>query len=87
MQYVLSAYANAKVLTGSGIGLAVTKYLHEKGWRLSLVDLSEERGQIAAKEVNGIFIKADVTRYDDQAIAFQKTWETYGQLDFGKKTV
>ena len=65
----------------------MTKYLHEKGWKLSLVDLDEERGQTAAKDVNGIFTKADVTEYDDQAIAFQKTWETFGQLDFGKITI
>lgn len=66
------------------MGLAVARHLAGKGWRLSLLDVNPERGEQAAKEVNGIFTKTDVTKYDDQASAFQKTREKYGQIDFGE---
>jgi len=66
------------------MGLAVAQLLAKKGWRISIVDLNPERGEKAAKELGGIFIKTDVTKYEDQAAAFQKTRGTYGQIDFGE---
>jgi len=67
---------------GSGIGLATAKYLAGKGWQVSIAELDQNRGEEAAKEVGGIFTKADVTRYEDQAKVFSNTWEKYGRIDF-----
>jgi 15-hydroxyprostaglandin dehydrogenase (NAD) len=67
---------------GSGIGLFTSKDLAAKGWNVSIVELNEKAGQAAADEVNGIFIKTDVTVYADQANAFQKTFGKWGRIDF-----
>jgi NAD(P)-dependent dehydrogenase (short-subunit alcohol dehydrogenase family) len=67
------------------MGLAVSRHLAKQGWKISIVDMNEESGQAAAKEVNGIFTKTDVTKYDDQAKAFQRTKDEYGQIDFGRQ--
>ena len=69
------------------MGLAVARHLHKNGWQLSLVDMNVKSGEAAANEVNGIFTKADVTKYNDQAAAFQKTWEKFGQIDFGRSSL
>jgi len=66
------------------MGFAVAKLLAKKGWRISIVDLNPERGETAAKELGGIFTRTDVTKYEVQAAAFQRTRETYGQIDFGE---
>jgi hypothetical protein len=34
----------------------------------------------------GIFVKIDGTNYDSQVAAFEKVWQTYGQVDFGMLT-
>ena len=65
------------------MGLAVARHLAGKGWKICVSDLNEKSGESAAKELGGIFVKVDVTNYEEQAAAFQKTWETYGRIDFG----
>lgn len=65
------------------MGLGVGRHLASKGWKIAVLDMSQESGQKAAEELDGIFVKTDVTKYKDQAAAFQKTWETYGRIDFG----
>jgi len=67
---------------GSGIGLFTSKYLAKQGWHVSIADMNENTGQAAADWVNGIFTKTNVTKYSDQAHAFQRTWEKYGRIDF-----
>jgi 15-hydroxyprostaglandin dehydrogenase (NAD) len=52
---------------------------------VSIADLNEKTGEAAAKHVNGLFTKTDVTSYSSQANAFSKTWEKYGHIDFGLK--
>jgi 15-hydroxyprostaglandin dehydrogenase (NAD) len=69
---------------GSGMGLAVSRYLAGKGWKISSADLNQQRGESAAKELDGIFTKTDVTKYEDQAKAFSNTWDKFGRIDFGK---
>ncbi len=50
------------VVTGgaSGIGEACARQLAEKGARVVIVDLQEEKGEAVAKEIGGLFAKADV---------------------------
>ena len=65
------------------MGLAVSRHLASQGWKISIADLNVQSGEAVAKELDGLFTKVDVTKYEDQAAAFQKTWEKFGQIDFG----
>ena len=54
--------ASALVTGGaSGIGAAVVRQLAEKGAKVVVADLQEERGRALADEVGGVFAKVDVT--------------------------
>lgn len=66
------------------MGEAVAIHLSKKGWKIACVDLREPAGG-PGKDYEGIFLKADVTKYEEQANAFQQTWEKYGQIDFGEQ--
>lgn len=53
--------ASALVTGGaSGIGEASARQLAEKGARCVIVDLNEEKGEAVAKDIGGLFAKADV---------------------------
>ena len=51
------------VITGgaSGLGAAVARLLYSKGAGIIIADLDQDNGIAVAKELNGIFIKTDVT--------------------------
>jgi NAD(P)-dependent dehydrogenase (short-subunit alcohol dehydrogenase family) len=70
------------VITGGagGIGLATARRLAEEGARVVVADL-DERGQDAADEVGGLFVKADVTSEDDVRRMFAAAKEAYGSID------
>lgn len=55
------------VITGgaSGIGLATARRLHADGSRVTIIDVDRDAGEIAAKEVDGDFVQADVSRSDE----------------------
>jgi NAD(P)-dependent dehydrogenase (short-subunit alcohol dehydrogenase family) len=71
----------AAVVTGgaSGLGLATARALCAGGARVAIFDLNEKLGTDAARLVDGIFCKTDVT--DDASVdsAFAKARETHGQ--------
>lgn len=73
------------LITGgaSGMGLAVAEKLASLGWYLSIVDYTEDAGKAVAERLGDkvVFHKADVTNYDELAVAFKKTWEARGRLD------
>ena len=53
--------ASALVTGGaSGIGEASARQLAAKGARCVIVDLNEEKGEAVAKDIGGLFAKADV---------------------------
>ncbi len=60
----------AAVVTGgaSGLGEATARLLAERGARVTVVDLDEERGTHVAAEIDGRFAKADV-RSEPEVIA------------------
>ncbi|SEG89245.1 NAD(P)-dependent dehydrogenase, short-chain alcohol dehydrogenase family [Actinacidiphila yanglinensis] len=66
---------------GSGIGLASARRLAAEGARVVCVDVDETTGDAAAKEVGGLFVRADVT--DEAAVraVFDTAVERYGRLD------
>ena len=55
------------IVTGgaSGIGAAVARLLAERGAKVVVADLQEERGQELATEIGGAFARVDVTNTDD----------------------
>jgi NAD(P)-dependent dehydrogenase (short-subunit alcohol dehydrogenase family) len=66
---------------GSGIGLATARRLAAEGARVVCVDLDEGAGSAAAAEVEGLFVRADVT--DEAAVqsVYAETVDTYGAVD------
>ena len=56
------------IVTGgaSGIGLGCARLVAERGARPLIVDLQEEKGESIARELGGVFVKADVA--DDQQV-------------------
>lgn len=55
--------ATSSIITGgaSGIGLATAKQVAALGGRVVVADLNEEKGEAAASELGGVFVKTDVS--------------------------
>lgn len=66
------------------MGNAVAVDLAKQGWKVVILDINHEAGEQAASEINGRFFKADVRSWKEQFKAFERTFELFGRLDFGK---
>ena len=66
---------------GSGIGYATALRFAQEGAKVVIVDTNPESGEKVAKEVGGIFVKADVTNADDVARMYKTAFDTYGRID------
>ncbi len=71
----------SSIVTGgaSGLGEATVRLLAQRGARVVVADLQEEKGQALAKEVNGIFVRCDVTN-TDEVIAATEAAKDLGPL-------
>ncbi len=71
------------VVTGgcSGIGLATVRRFAQEGARVVIGDLDEAAGPVVAKEVDGLFVRANVTSPDDVEALFRAAKDTYGSVD------
>ena len=71
------------VITGgaSGIGYATAQRFVEEGAKVVIVDLNEEIGKKVAKELGGIFVKANVTSEEDVARMYTVAFDEYGRID------
>jgi NAD(P)-dependent dehydrogenase (short-subunit alcohol dehydrogenase family) len=71
------------VITGAagGIGLATARRFAEEGAKVVCADVDEEAGTKAASEVDGLFVKVDVTSEEDVVRMFQTAFDTYGSVD------
>ena len=71
------------VITGgaSGIGLATAKRMASEGATVVVVDMNDEAGEAAAREVSGKYVHADVTSPDDNERMYAETFEAYGSVD------
>ncbi|KEQ51616.1 SDR family oxidoreductase [Sphingobium chlorophenolicum] len=69
------------VVTGgaSGLGAATARALSAHGVEVALFDLNEESGEAVAREIGGIFCKADVSSDESIEAAFAKAREAHGQ--------
>ena len=66
---------------GSGIGRASVRRLAEEGARVVVADVDADAGSAAAKEVDGLFVRTDVTSEADVEALFAAAVETYGTVD------
>lgn len=71
------------VITGgaSGIGLATARRLHAEGAKIVIGDMDEERGQEVASELDGLFIKVNVTEEAEVNNLFDSAASKYGSVD------
>jgi len=76
------------IVTGSGwgIGKAVAVGLAAEGAKVVIADLDEVRGAAAAEEINAnggtaLFVKTDVTSWENVEQLAATTMETFGQID------
>ena len=66
---------------GSGIGLASVRRLADEGARVVVVDIDDAAGSAAADEIEGLFVRADVSVEDDVARMFAIAHERFGRID------
>lgn len=66
---------------GSGIGLATARRFADEGAKVVIVDMNSESGEAAAKEVGGIFVKANVTETAEVENMYKVAFDTYGRID------
>lgn len=72
------------VVTGAlgGIGLATARRLTAEGATVVLADLADPaEGGRYADELDGLYLRTDVTREDEVQALFQTTRDTYGTVD------
>ncbi|ACU70955.1 short-chain dehydrogenase/reductase SDR [Catenulispora acidiphila DSM 44928] len=71
------------IVTGgaSGIGRATAAVLAELGAGVVVADLDAERGEEAAKEVGGVFVRCDVSRAADCDAVVEAAVGAYGGVD------
>jgi NAD(P)-dependent dehydrogenase (short-subunit alcohol dehydrogenase family) len=60
---IMDLNATSSIITGgaSGIGLATAKRVAALGGRVVILDMNEEKGEAAAKDLGGVFVKTDVS--------------------------
>jgi NAD(P)-dependent dehydrogenase (short-subunit alcohol dehydrogenase family) len=66
---------------GSGIGLATARRLAEEGANVVVADIDTGQGQAVADEVNGLFVRTDVTSEEQVQALFAAAAEHYGSVD------
>ena len=71
------------VITGgaSGIGRETARRFAEEDARVSIVDLTDEPGNEVARELDGLYVHADVTDPDDVQRMYRETAERFGGID------
>ena len=71
------------VITGaaSGIGREAARRFAEEGASVCVADLAEEPGNETAKEIDGLYVHADVTDPDDVQRMFREAADRFGGID------
>jgi NAD(P)-dependent dehydrogenase (short-subunit alcohol dehydrogenase family) len=71
------------VITGGagGIGLASARRLAAEGARVVIADVDPAAGEAAAAEVDGLFVRTDVTDADAVEALFAAAKDAYGSVD------
>ncbi len=73
------------IITGAaqGMGASHARVLASEGAKVVITDISEEKGQAVANEIgeNAIFIKHDVTKWEDWVNVVAKAEEAFGPVN------
>lgn len=71
------------IVTGgaNGIGRGIVESLAKVGSKVIIADIDEENGQKLAEEVNGEFMKLDVTNKENATSLVNDVVEKYGKID------
>jgi len=71
------------VITGaaSGIGRESARRFAEEGAGVCVVDLADERGEETAREIDGLYVHADVTDEGDAQRMYEEAAERFGGID------
>src|SRR6195952_4693689 len=71
----------AAVVTGgaSGLGEATVRKLAERGVKVAIFDMNEEKGEAVAKELGGVYCQVNVTSEEEVDAAFAKARAAHGQ--------
>ncbi|WP_235921846.1 SDR family oxidoreductase [Lentzea tibetensis] len=71
------------LITGgsNGIGAAVARRLAAGGARVVVADVDDAQGKAVADEIDGTFVRCDVTRFEDNVDAVAVAVDTCGGLD------
>jgi NAD(P)-dependent dehydrogenase (short-subunit alcohol dehydrogenase family) len=71
------------VVTGAagGIGAAAARRLAEEGVRVVVADLADDAGAAVASEVDGLYVRADVTSPADVQGMYAAALDRFGRLD------
>jgi len=71
------------LITGgaSGIGLASAQRMASEGATVVIVDMNTDAGTVAAAELGGLFVPADVTSPQDNERMYATAFDTYGRVD------
>ncbi|MGY6499732.1 MAG: SDR family NAD(P)-dependent oxidoreductase [Acidimicrobiales bacterium] len=59
----------------SGLGESTARLLAERGARVVVVDMNEEKGDAVAKDIGGVFVQADVTNTEQVIAAIEAAKE------------
>lgn len=70
----------------SGLGLALAHQASQRGWRVAIADLHDNRGEAALRSLAGqgaeaMFLRCDVRRDADIRVAVQRVVRRWGKLD------
>ncbi|KAF2691948.1 hypothetical protein K458DRAFT_473589 [Lentithecium fluviatile CBS 122367] len=79
----MASSASVAVVTGgnSGMGMGVVEKLVQRGWKVAIADIQENKDFAVKLGDASSFYKCDVADYDSQAQMFQQVWDKYGRID------
>lgn len=66
---------------GDGIGAAVARAYATEGARVVVAELSEENGRAVAEEIDGLFVRTDVSDKAQVQVMIDAAVSTYGSID------
>jgi NAD(P)-dependent dehydrogenase (short-subunit alcohol dehydrogenase family) len=71
------------VITGaaSGIGAEAARRLAAEGTRVVVADLTDDAGKAVAEEIDGLYVRADVTSAGDVQAMYRTAIDHFGRLD------
>lgn len=73
------------IITGasSGIGLAISQHLLDKGWKVVMADVNpSDISSFGTAKDRVLFQKTDVSIWDQQKALFRAAYEFGGRIDF-----